>query len=369
MTIAFAAVRDVLVDALVVRLGDEVDLIFQYGSLLKGNTHRYSDMDISYVPVHDATGTSITVMVDDILCDLYPLRWSRLEEMAEFRDLSGTILQHSRIVYQRNPEAGGRFRALTDRLHQLQQPTARAEMLKLAHEIFQQTGYDYYLLHTQAAAGHFPACFRQGQKILHTVLHALAACNQRSIDTRKMPEVLSLPRLPVGFAETVEHINAAPHPAALLAACETLLGTTRDLLLSEQQAVRGRDATYPEVLDSAYPELKADLQGVLVACERQDRFLLNSKLNSFYHELAIHIAIAETGVAYSDFNSLAEYEQDFVAWGFPALLPLAVAGDFAELHRQCLVFDEHLRCFLTERGVGLNCFASAEELREYLAAP
>ena len=51
-------------DALLRDLGDEVELIFRYGSFLKNATHRYSDLDISYVPVHEATWHSITVMVD-----------------------------------------------------------------------------------------------------------------------------------------------------------------------------------------------------------------------------------------------------------------------------------------------------------------
>lgn len=368
MTTDFDAVRDVLIDALLARLGDEVDLIFQYGSLLKGNTHRYSDMDISYVPVHDSTGQAITVLVADILFDLYPLRWSRLGEMAEFRDMSGTVLHHSRIVYQRTPEAGQRFRALAARLHELQQPPARAHMQRVAQELFQKTGYDYYLLQRQAQRGHLPACLLQGRRILHGVLHALAACNQRSIDTRKMAEVLTLPRLPEGLAETVEAINCAATPQALLTACDALLETTRALLLQEQQAARRADATFPAVLAAAYPELKGDLQRVLIACERRDRFLLNSKLLSFYHELAIHVGIAQTGIAFSGFNTLEEYDQDFVALGFPALFPLAVAGEFDELHRQCLVFDAHLRGYLTEHGVALNDFASLEELQEFLVS-
>ncbi len=368
MTIDYEAVRDVLTDALLTRFGDEVDLIFQYGSLLKGNTHRYSDMDMSYVPVHESTGKSITVMVEDILFDLYPLRWSRLAQMAEFRDMSGTILAYSRIVYERTPEAGDRFRTLADRLRELQTPAARPEMLRLAHELFQNTGYDYYLLRTQVAKGHFLASMRHGQQIVDTVLHALAACNQRSIDTRKMAEVLTLPRLPEGLVETIEQVNGAATADALLVACEQLLSITRNLLLAEQQAVHRTKATFPEALRAAYPELKADLQRILIACERQDRYLLNSKLLSFYHELAVHISIASRGVEYSGFNTLAEYEPDFVALGFPALLPLAVAGDFAELYRQCLVFDEHLRRFLVEHGVALNAFDTLDELRDFLKA-
>ena len=57
-------ITEVLKDALLRDLGDEVDLIFRYGSHLTGTTHAYSDLDISYVPVHESTHHSITVMVE-----------------------------------------------------------------------------------------------------------------------------------------------------------------------------------------------------------------------------------------------------------------------------------------------------------------
>ena len=47
------------------RLGDEVELVFRYGSTLTGNPHEFSDLDISYVPIHEATWDSITVLVDE----------------------------------------------------------------------------------------------------------------------------------------------------------------------------------------------------------------------------------------------------------------------------------------------------------------
>jgi hypothetical protein len=78
------------------------------------------------------------------------------------------------------------------------------------------------------------------------------------------------------------------------------------------------------------------------------------------------MAQACTGIKYSGFDSLTEYEQEFVALGFPALLPYVEAGDFTELHRQCLVFDQHLQQFLTEHGVELYTFATIEELQKYL---
>ncbi len=141
--------------------------------------------------------------------------------------------------------------------------------------------------------------------------------------------------------------------------------TTRDLLLAEERQIP-RQTTLPARLDSTYPELKADLQHVLLACERRDMFSLKSPVLSLYHELNLALAQAFTGTAYSDLNSLAEYEQDLVALGFPALLPDMVSGDFAALHRACLAFDQHLQHFLREHTVQLNAFDSIDALQAYL---
>ena len=73
---------------------------------------RDSDLDISYVPAHESTHYSITVLLADVLVDLYPIRWSALERMANFDDISCTVLLDNEIVYQRSEDAAARFRAL-----------------------------------------------------------------------------------------------------------------------------------------------------------------------------------------------------------------------------------------------------------------
>ena len=364
MAIAMMRINEMLKDALLRDLGDEVELIFRYGSYLNGTTHKYSDLDISYVPVHESTWDSITVLVDDMMIDFYPIHWSRLERMANFDDVSCTVLLKSQIVYQRSETAAERFRALTARLRALQQPDARPAMLRKAQEIFQGIGYQYYLLRQQAALGHQLSCLQHARNILKAILHCLMVCNQACIDTRKLAQVLALPKLPVGLAETVDRVTKATEPGELLSACETLLHTTRDLLLVEQQLVQRSATTFPAVFDAAYPELKGDLQHIMLACERQDMFNLN--LMSLYHELMVHMAQAFTGIEYSSFNSLAEYEQDLVALGFPDLLPYVVAGDFAGLYQQCQAFDQRLQQFLTEHSVALNAFATLDDLQKYL---
>jgi hypothetical protein len=363
------AIITALQDALLQRFGDKVELIFQYGSHIRGTAHQYSDVDVSWVPVHAETWGNITVMVDDTLFDLYPIHWAKLEQMADFRDVSSTVLLHNRILYQRSQAAADRFAALTARLRALQQPEARPEMVRRALELFRDIGYDYYLLRCHVTHNDPIGCLRQAQAILRTVLHCVAVGNQAPVDTRKLAQVLALPQLPEGFGGHVNRVVAALTPQAALTAVDALLDATHTFLLELQRRHLREDAAWPAVFDAAYPELKRDLQAVMQACEQQDLFAAKNAVLSLLHELSRGIAQAERGFVATNFNGLSDYEQDLAALGFPALAPILLAGDFAELHRQCLVFDVQLKALLTERAVKLNNFASVEVLRRFLAMP
>ena len=354
--------------AMLQKLGDEVDLIFQYGSQIKGTTHKFSDVDLSFVPVHDSTWENITVMVDDTLFDFYPMHWSLLERMAEFRDVSSSVLLQNRILYSRNEEALARVEALGEKLRSLQQPEAKPQMVRRALEIFQSTGYEFYLLQSQAECQHQAGCIKLAHSILKTVLHCLAVCNQACIDTRKVDQVLALPCLPAGFADSAQRLILALEPEELLSETKTLLQTIREFLLVEQRQFLCSETDFRTVFDSGYPELKRDLQAVMLACEQRDLFSLKGSLLSLLHEMSRAVARVTTGVSYAGFNGFSEYEQDLVRLGFPALLPCLSAGDFDGLHRQCLAFDRRLQEFLTERDVPLNRFATIDDLKEHLAS-
>jgi predicted nucleotidyltransferase len=356
------AVADLMVTALLERLGDEVELVFHYGSTVHGDTHRWSDLDFSYVPRHRTTWESITVMVSDILFDLYPLHWDTLERMAEHDDWRATILEDIEVTYARSPEARERLRELAERHRSLEQPDARPRMAAKALSAFHDVGYDYYQLARTARAGDQGASAVHANRIVQQVLHAVVVLNQARADTRKLGDVLALPRVPAGLEALVDGITAAGSAPELLERTDALLDATRALLLAEQAQTQRVPASYPDRLDAAYPELKADLQRVLLACERDDRLAAQTKLFSFLHELHIHLAQAERGVAYSAFNSPDEYRVDLQSRGFPDLAAIAAAGELGTLREACLAFDERLRRYLREQRVSLGCYDSIEEL-------
>ncbi len=366
MAVDLQALLDVMQAALLRDLGDEVELIFRYGSQVKGNTHAYSDLDISYVPVHESTGHHITVLVDELLCDLYPIRWSQLESMANFENISSTVLLTYQILYQKSDAAAARIGTLAEQLRTSLQPAARLSMIGKACSYFQRIGYPYYLLREQTANGHSLASLQQSQQILNILFHTLAIYNQQCIDTRKIAQVLALPHLPPGFAERVDQIKQTAEPDELVRLCDELLTTTRALLLAEQQHHPDREANFCTAFGAGYPELKGDLQHLLLACKRADLLEAKRLLVSLYHEVALAVAQGATGVGYSGFNALADYEQAFAGLGFPALLPYIIKADFVGLHEQTLAFDQKLRQFMAEQNVKSYAFATIEDLQHHL---
>lgn len=361
----------VVTDALLRDLGDEVEVVFRFGSRVKGGAHRYSDVDVSFVPAREAAWHAITVLVDDVLCDLFPLPWPTLERWAAFDDVRGSLLLDAEVVFARSDAADARFRALADRLRALTEPAARPEMLAKAQAILARAGDPLVLLREEAAAGRMLPAVRQARRVLDTVLHCLAVLNQAPVDTRRLPEVVALPRLPDGFETGVAALRSARDPAALVASAEALVRSTRALLLAEQRTVQRRSTTFAEAFAGGYPELRADLQHVLLACERGQASALDvvSPLDvvSVLHEVMVGIASAETGVEYGSSNAMRDYWVDLDALGFPDLLAPALAGDRTELHRRTVAFDERLRDFLVERGVDLASYGSIDELEAALA--
>lgn len=109
MAIDIMRVTEVLKEAILRELGDEVDLIFRYGSQLKGTTHKYSDIDISYTPVHETTWNNITVVVEDIMIDFYPIHWSQLEQMANFDNISCTCFLRTMLCISARRKSGNVF--------------------------------------------------------------------------------------------------------------------------------------------------------------------------------------------------------------------------------------------------------------------
>ncbi|HEX5827089.1 MAG TPA: nucleotidyltransferase domain-containing protein [Candidatus Limnocylindrales bacterium] len=353
-----------LVDTLVRRHGDEVDLVFRYGSLLRGDPHRFSDLDISWVPAHAETWDAITVLVDDVLVDCYAIHWPSLEQMADMRRLTCAILEYGEVVYARDDAVRARFEGLRARLATAQSPAARPSAVAAALDTFREAGYPYLLLTRAARDGHLLAALQQAQAIRDRVLHALVLANQVPADTRKPEQLARLARRPPDLDGLLAALDASPDAPAILNAVDALLDATRAFLLAEQSTL-ATPTTFADALRAGYPELRGDLQHLLLWTERGT--IAPRDLVSIHHETMVHAAKAITGIDYGPFNAIPDYELDLAALGFPDLLGPTVARDLPELARLIDAFDARLRRYLEDGGADLCSYPDLDGLEAALA--
>jgi hypothetical protein len=363
MNVDVDRILTLLQETMLAELGDEVELIFRYGSTVRGATHQYSDLDVSFVPRHESTWNSVTVLIDNVMVDFYPIHWSRLEAMAGLDDVSGTLLSTAEILYQSDDAAADRFRGLAKTLASWLQPEKKPDMLRKAMDMFERTTYQYFLL-TEQNDDNTVACVHHARNVHTQILQILAVCNQKSIDTRKREQVCGLPDLPDAFVALSEQIVSSTDGALLKDACGKLLSATRTLLVSQQRELHRSTRSIRESLDEAYPEFKGDLHHVMLACQRRDFFNLSA--TSLIHELMIHLSEATDGVAYSDFNGLSDYQKDLEAMGFPDLIEPVGGKDYNELFRRCKAFDSRLQSFHKEQDIPLYSYADVGEFEAYL---
>lgn len=348
------------------RLGEEIELIFMFGSREKGTAHPKSDFDMCYVPVLESTWAHRTVTVEDILFDLFPQHWSQLECKANFGDPGTSLMMDARVVYHRTEEALARFRGLQDRIRELEQPAARPQMVAKAQQIFRQTGYPFLQLRLAVRHDDLLSGKAHARQIVGAVTHCLMVANQTHIDTRKLPQVLALPRLPKDCGLLLDRIYATSDVGDLAAACEMLLERTRAFLLAEQRALSKDGTTYAEEFRSLYPELKDMVQHILRGCEAEDPCATTDAVLVLQEETASPLARVLTGAAYTSFQAPANFWHHLAEQGFPDLLSAALAPDYVTLREQATAFDRRLRELLTEHSVPLNDFADTEELAAHL---
>lgn len=358
MTAEFDAVARLMRHALVHKLGDGVDLVFEFGSRRGGTPHRASDLDACWVPARDGLWDAITVTVDGTLFDLFPMGWPTLERMATYEDSRATVLQRATVTYARSPEAEARLQKLRDRLERRLSPAERGQALATAVQVFERTALPYLKLREQAAAGHVFGSVQESLRVLDPLLHAVALANQQVIDTRKLDQVLALRSLPEGFEPSLREAIDSFVPSTLAASCERLLFATRRWLVRLTDEASATPRSWPESGDYLYAEAHADLQKVEVAAERGDMLALKSAAVSAIHETQVVVQKATRGVDLSSLH-VAHELAPLQNHGFPDLL---AARDGATAQ----AFDSRLRSLMEEHGVATGALENVLELEAFL---
>ena len=344
-------------------LGDKLDLVFIYGSSLTNKRHRYSDFDISFVPSDtNVWDGGITVILDGIMLDFYPIHWSRLEAMSCMDVMGGTILYNSSLVYSRNEESKVKFDNLRSGLERNLSFDKRKDMIYKSMAQLKSASYQHFLI--SCSKGNSLECMFHAKNLVNELLLSLSQLNQQCIDTRKRDQINSLKLVPKDFMKLIDQLLYETGQENIEDLSFNLLNMTRELLVSEQRKLKNNAKDIKEALNEGYPEFKGDLQRTEIACERED--LLSSAYLLCIHEFMIHLAPAVEGVEYNEFNAMSDYFMDLAVEGFPDLVPYVQKKDFNGLKKGLMEFDQALRVFHRKHEIPLYEYGSLEDLDKFI---
>ncbi len=79
---------------------EDIDIITLYGSFLKGDYHKDSDIDLFFVPANkNGYSASFTVIIAGIGYDFFPISWERLDKISRFEDSLTSLITSGEVLY------------------------------------------------------------------------------------------------------------------------------------------------------------------------------------------------------------------------------------------------------------------------------
>ncbi len=367
-------VAQVLIDNAVRTHGDAIDLICYYGSQARGDARPASDLDIFYVPAEgEAPPVGHTFLLEGRLFDFWAIRWETLEGFATGRlrgwAFAPALVDQAQVLYARSAAQTERLLRLQARIHALQSPAARPQMIRRALGTFASVQACLARLRHAAAEENLTGAQYAAWQVIAAVWESLALANQVVFErglAKSLREAERFDHRPVQLASLIATLATASAPAELLAAGEQLVTETRRVLRDLQDELAA-PVPVREQFREAYPEIKDAVRKVLTACERGDPVVAGAEAWQLQAEVVHMLARTAMGWGHGDFNRYGELAAAYRNLDLPDLIEAAAAEDLDELHARTRRFDAVLRRFLTEHGVELGEFASLAALKQALA--
>ena len=156
-------------------------------------------------------------------------------------------------------------------------------------------------------------------------------------------------------------------PDQALQQATRLVGEVREALLAAQRST-AEVAAVGEVFRDYYFFVHEYVAKIVSACAREQRLAAAAAARALQRELCEQMSKVTGGHAHLDFNLLGEYQEPYLAAGFPDLLGPAGRGDMTELAARARELEEKVVAWLGEHGVDLNVLASEDDLSRFLDA-
>lgn len=362
-------VADLLVSHAVANYGDDVDLIAYYGSQARGDTRPGSDLDLFYTPA-DSKNPPIgrTFLLDGLLFDFWALGWKTLEGFATGAirgwAFAPALVRQATPLYVRSSEQADRLAALQQQSQELEEPENRARMQAQAQDSFLLVVERLGSLRLAAAQGRRTDVTYAGWQLVYSVWECLALTNQVTFGRglqRALAETEKLTSRPANLAELINTISTSPDVDRILQAADELTSATHRVLRDREPARPAKQSIQAQ-FDQVYPEMKDIMRKLLTACAGGDRIAASLEAYNLQNDVTSMLDDTQSGLARRRFTPYGAYAAAYGQAGFPDLIALS-SGPLDDLADAARRFDERLRSWLGDHGVGLCEFATIEELR------
>ncbi len=222
---------------------DDVAILAVYGSYVNGTSDGLSDVDFFFVPKTDrGFALARTFIIEGVGFDLFPMRWSRVEGLAEFREPLVPLLGNSIIAFASTDEDEQRFLSIRRRMernlgdagfmHDRAMDSFRKGML--------------YLRRLKQGCG-IGACRLLAGQMMLCLSDAVAYESQTYFKKglkNHFDDLGRMKALPQGFLEAYDGIVSAADETSLKEAAERMASCTA-FMGPEQEVPRGSEPCIP----------------------------------------------------------------------------------------------------------------------------
>jgi len=219
-------------------------------------------------------------------------------------------------------------------------------------------------LRLAAAQGRRTDVTYAGWQLVQSVWECLALTNQVTFGRglqRALAETDKLTSRPANLVELVNTISTSSDVDRILQAADELASATHRVL-RDREPERPEKQSIQAQFDQVYPEMKDIVRKLLAACEAGDRIAASLEAYNLQSDVTSMLDDTQGGPARRRFTPYGACAAAHGQAGFPDLIALC-SGPLDDLADAARRFDERLRNWLGDHGVGLCEFATIEELR------
>jgi len=269
---------------------DDIALIGLTGSFNTNDFHRYSDLDLIIVN-NTAKGWEIGdgFIYDDVGYDIYCTPWSRLEQMAEFKNVGTSTLTRMQILYVAKPEYLDRFNAIRQKaLDEMDKPIG-ADCINMAGEHIMGAKQEYadMMLSDDENTVRF-AAFGMMYYLLNAIIRLNNTCIQRGTK-RYLEELLACKYLPNNFESLYMAVIDAKTTAETKSAAGKYLSAVIELrddmrkqfVPSPVPTYENLNGTYEEAWCNLYNKVRASV----AANDKSYAFFVAGDSQNYFDEM------------------------------------------------------------------------------------